>query len=293
MWLLLELDRRGTIAAVAAALHFSPSGVSQQLAQLEAEVGVPLLERAGRRVRLTEAARVLVGHADAVIRTLEQAEADVSALAGQARGTVRVAAFQTAALALVPAALETLADRPGLRVELTQVEPEPAISGLLARDYDLIIGEEYPGVLLAVSPDVDRLDLCADSMGVAVPDAAHPSSGTASVRDAADCPWVMEPLGSMSRTWATTVCRTAGFEPDVRFESNDMLLHRELVRRGLAAAFVPALLSRALGDPFPGGPTEYERTLFTAVRRGGSGHPSVRAVRGALTTAATTMMKHG
>lgn len=289
--LLLELDRRGTIAAVAAALHFSPSGVSQQLALLETEVGVPLLERVGRRVRLTEAARVLSQHADEVIRGLEQAEAEVSAFVGQAKGTVRVAAFQTAALALVPTALDALAGERELRVELSQVEPEQALSGLLARDFDLMIGEEYPGVLLPMSPQVDRFDLGEDPLELAIPDHVRVSSVPAAVRDASECAWVMEPASSASRVWATAVCRAAGFEPDVQFESNDMLLHRELVRRGHAAAFIPAMLFRALGSPLAPGRADHVRTIFTAVRRGRGRHPAILAVRTALAAAADSIVK--
>src|ERR671938_1515775 len=94
--LLRELNERGTIAAVADALQFSPSAVSQQLAQLEREAGVPLLERAGRNVRLTAAGQTLVGHADALLARLEAAEADLEATAEQVTGTLRVATFQSA-----------------------------------------------------------------------------------------------------------------------------------------------------------------------------------------------------
>src|SRR5919201_2446189 len=96
--LLRELNERGTIAAVADALRFTPSAVSQQLGQLEREAGVPLLERAGRGVRLTDAAHVLVGHAEALLARMEQDEADLAASAGAVVGTVRVGSFQTAAV---------------------------------------------------------------------------------------------------------------------------------------------------------------------------------------------------
>src|SRR5215212_616117 len=94
--LLRELRERGTIAAVADALAYTPSAVSQQLAQLEREAGVPLLERVGRGVRLTDAARGLVDHTEAVLARLEQAEAELAAGEAEVRGVVRVAAFQTA-----------------------------------------------------------------------------------------------------------------------------------------------------------------------------------------------------
>ena len=280
--LLHELQRRKTIAAVAEALHFSPSGVSQQLAQLESEIGVPLLERVGRGVRLTDAAQVLVSHADAVIRRLERAEAEVAALRDTAVGTVRMATFQTAALALVPPMLDRLSDHPGLRVELTQIEPEKALPALLARDFDLMLSEEYPGVSTLLSDEVDRLDLTSDELELAVPSVGRFANSQPRLEDAAGCAWVMEPSGTMARRWATDLCRRAGFEPDVQFESDDMLTHRELVRRGHAAAFLPSLLARALPSSLETCPIGQARTIFTLVRQGRAAHPTILATREAL-----------
>src|ERR687898_1664848 len=96
--LLHELHARGTIAAVAEALRFTPSAVSQQLAVLEREAGVPLLERAGRGVRLTDAALVLVGHAGALLERVAVAEADLAAAAGTVTGRARIAGFQSVSL---------------------------------------------------------------------------------------------------------------------------------------------------------------------------------------------------
>src|SRR5688572_28114623 len=106
--LLSELHARGTVAAVADALHFTPSAVSQQLAVLEREAGVTLIERVGRGVRLTDAALRLVEHADAVIERFELAEAELEG-DGEVRGAVRVVAFQTAAYWLVAPAIVALA----------------------------------------------------------------------------------------------------------------------------------------------------------------------------------------
>src|SRR5690349_18417886 len=123
--LLRELARRGTIAAVAEALSYSPSAVSQQLAALEKETGVPLLEPAGRRVRLTAAAELLVTHTEVLFEEVERAEAALAQSLGANVGTLRVAAFQTAVLTLVPNALTRLErDHPGLRVEVTELEPD-------------------------------------------------------------------------------------------------------------------------------------------------------------------------
>ncbi|WP_030686650.1 LysR family transcriptional regulator [Streptomyces sp. NRRL B-1347] len=293
--LLRELKHRGTLAAVAAALSYSPSSVSQQLAQLEAEAGVPLLEPVGRRVRLTAQAEILVAHTEALLERMERAEADIAASLTELTGTLRVAAFQTAALALVPAALTSLrAAHPRLRVHVTQLEPEAALPALLARDFDLVVAEEYPGGAGPRSDVLERQELCRDPLRLAVPGpAGEPDPDP---RSLSGHPWVMEPEGTAARRWATTVCREAGFEPDVRYESADLLVHLRLAERGLAAAFLPDLVwgagprsvapatpTVALRDLPPG---LGARRIFTVVRRGGGGRPAVTAARQALREAA-------
>ncbi|MGI5166036.1 LysR substrate-binding domain-containing protein [Spirillospora sp. CA-253888] len=291
--LLRELKHRGTLAAVAEALSYSPSSVSQQLSVLEREAGVPLLEPVGRRVRLTPQAEILVAHTEAVLERLERAEADLAASLAGLTGVLRVAAFQTAALALVPGALTALREEhPGLRVEVTQAEPESALPALLARDFDLVVTEEYPDSPVPRPAEIELAELCLDEIRLAVPRAWGPPRG-GRAEDAlaalADRPWVMEPPGSAARQWATMVCRSAGFEPDVRFESSDLLLHLRLVEEGHAVALLPDLVwtgrapSVGLRALPPGRRT---RRLLTAARRGGGAHPAVRACRRALERAA-------
>lgn len=285
--LLRELSHRGTLAAVAAALSYSPSSVSQQLSLLESEVGVPLLEPVGRRVRLTPQAEILVAHTEAVLERLERAEADIATSQTDLTGALRVASFQTAALALVPAMLTLLRDaHPRLRVQVAQMEPEESLPALLARDFDLVIAEEYPGFPSRRAAELEREDLCEDTLRLARP-AGGPeaASPTAALRALAGHPWIMQPEGTPARHWAVALCRDAGFEPDVRFESSDPLLHLRLVEQGHAAALLPDLLWHGRSptvtlEPLPGG---WEaRELLSVVRRGGSGHPAILACRAAL-----------
>src|SRR4029453_4407317 len=142
--LLRELHDRGTVAAVADALQFTPSAVSQQLAMLEREAGVRLLERAGRGVRLTDAALVLVEHAEALLERAALAEADLAAAAGTVTGRGRIAGFQSVALRLPIPAMEALRrDAPQLRCELIEAEPEQALPALALGDVDLVLGDEW------------------------------------------------------------------------------------------------------------------------------------------------------
>src|ERR1700735_2918243 len=186
--LLRELDRRGTLAAVARALSYSPSAISQQLSQLETETGVPLLEPAGRGVRLTPQARILVEHTEAILERLEEAEADLRASLAEVRGTLRVASFQSVLLALVPEVLTALAGRhPGLRVEITHQEAGEAFAGLLAHDFDLVLGEEYPGSVRPPVPGARTQPLARDELFLVIP-AAGPHARAESATEPARLP---------------------------------------------------------------------------------------------------------
>lgn len=281
--LLRELKHRGTLAAVAAALSYAPSSVSQQLSQLEAEVGVPLLEPVGRRVRLTEQAEILVAHTEAVLERLERAEADIAASmsGGELTGTLRLASFQTAALALLPDALNLLRDRhPALRVHVRQLEPEVALPALQARDFDLVLAEEYPGDPGPRPAELEQEDLLDDPLCLALP---HPGASLGSL---AGHPWVMEPEGTPARQWALRECRAAGFEPDVRFETTDLLLQLRLVEQGHAAAFLPDLVWCGQPPTVPLRALRRTRRVYTVVRRGRGTHPAIVACRAALRQAA-------
>lgn len=279
--LLHELHLRGTIADVAAALSFSPSTVSQQLALLEREAGVALLEPDGRRVRLTDHGRLLAAHA---ARALELDEAARAELSQDAPAHVRIAVMPTAAEALVPPALTLLAERmPGLRLEMVELPPEIALFELQARAFDLVVAEQYPGHTREIADGIDRTLLGVDPIRLAVPrgDAAQ---GIADLRERA---WVLEPQGAAVRRWALQQCRAAGFEPDVRFEATDLVSHVRLVAAGHAVAMLPDLVwtgARATVSlrELPGSPV---REIFAATRTASRDDDTVTAVRDALAEA--------
>ncbi len=286
--LLRELAIRGTIAGVADALAYSPSSVSQQLAVLEREAGVPLLRKSGRRVQLTPQAEILVEHTTALLERLEQAEADVTSSLGSVTGTLRMAVFQSAALGIVPQALTLFAEEfPDLRVEVTQREPEFALSEVEARDFDLVIAEQYPGHAAPRLRDLDRVNLSTDEIRLGVPPRPSRFGAIDSMTDAGRVPWVMEPKGTASRHWAEQLCRLTGFEPDVRFETADLQAHIRLIESGNAVALLPDLVW-AGREPtvrmlqLSGRPS---RTILTAVRAGSRSRPAVLAARDVLARA--------
>ncbi len=279
--LLHELALRGTLAAVADALSFSPSTISQQLAQLERDAGVPLLAPDGRRVRLTEHGAALAAYAARALAEDEKIRAELESLR-PGWAPVRVAVLQTAARALVPAALTLLAARaPDVRVEVAEVPPEDGLFELSARGFDLVIAEQYPGHTREHRSGLAREIVGSDPVRLASRDCVP---GLAALREQ---PWVMEPRGTAAREWAVQQCRAAGFEPDVRFELADLTAHVQLIAAGHAVGMLPDLLWA--GQPpavhltdLPGSPV---REIFTAVRRSEAERPSLRRVREALADA--------
>lgn len=285
--LLREVHRRGSLHAVARALSYSPSTISQQLSLLEREAGVPLLERTGRGVQFTPQGELLVAGASRLLDDMERLEASLVPSTEQVTGTVRLAVFQSAALGIVPRALSLLAEEhPGLRLEITQREPESALDEVWAREFDLVIAEEYPAHAAPRRRELDRVPLGRDALRLGAP-LAEPRHRIRSLGDAADRPWVMEPRGTASRHWAEQTCRRAGFEPDVRFETADLQAHIRLIEAGHAVALLPDLVwaGRAPtvelitldGDP--------HRTLFTATRTAAATRPAIVAVRALLARA--------
>lgn len=185
--LLVELRRRGTLTAVAAAHSYSTSAVSQQLAALEREVGTPLLEPDGRRVKLTTQAHILAQHAETIIDRWERARADVAASLDQTAGLVRVAAFQTATAALVPPLAEWIAGtHPLVELQVAQHEPEVAVPSVLARDYDLAIAEWYPGQPPLRPEGLSEATLLSDPMRLATPHRKRPHPSARLRRQALD-----------------------------------------------------------------------------------------------------------
>jgi len=279
--LLHELALRGTLSAVAEALSYSPSTISQQLAQLERDGGVPLLVPDGRRVRLTEHGLALAAHAARALALDEQVRAELETLR-PGIAPVRVAVLQTAARALVPTALTLLAERsPELRVEVAETPPEEGLFELSARGYDLVIAEQYPGHTRAHRVELDRTVLGTDPVRIAS------ASAVGDLSSLAGRAWVMEPRGTAAREWAVQQCRAAGFEPDVRFELADLAAHVQLIAAGHAVGMLPDLLWAGQRPPvtltdLPGRPV---REIFTAVRHSDVERPSIRVVREALADA--------
>jgi DNA-binding transcriptional LysR family regulator len=288
--LLRELSERGTIAAVADALQFTPSAVSQQLAQLEREAGVPLLERAGRGVRLTDAALVLVGHADALLERASLAEADLAAAAGTVMGRARIAGFRSVLIHLALPAIGALAhEAPRLRCELVEAEPEDALPALALGDLDLVLGDEWQHQPWRLPAGLERHELHRDPVRVVLP-AEHPAT---SLADLSGDAWATGHAGMAWEEMTQRTCRElAGFEPDIRHRANDATIALALVAAGLAVTLLPELpLSDAPRGvavrPIAEAPVS--RAIFAVTRAADAARPSTQAALTAVRDAAAAL----
>ena len=288
--LLREVHVRGTVHAAAAALGYSPSAVSQQLSVLERETGTPLLARVGRGVRLTDAGQVLVRHADLLLYGAEAAEAEVAAVAaGRLAGTVRVAAFQSAFLQVVAPTIRALREEhPDITVQATEAEVELAVPALRLQQLDVVIGDEYHGRPRALHPELTREGLLTERINMVLPP-DHPLASTDDVRlaDLADAAWAACQPGTGHHEMHLRACRQiGGFEPDVRYTSNDFTILLELVRTTGAVALLPDLVVDFHAPGVVVRPVVSDavgREVFLLTR--GSRTPTVEAVTEALRSA--------
>ena len=281
---LREFAVRGTIAGAADALSFTPSAVSQQLAQLQREAGVKLFRKVGRRLELTDAGRTLVARADELLARIEEIDAELAAQAEEVRGTIRVGAFQTAASAIVIPALDRLAERhPRLRVELVEAEAEESLPVLERGGLDVAIAEEYEHAPRPRSAHLRREYLEPDEMVLALP-RAHPAARggrPVSLASLHAIEWVAARADTAFGDMFARVCRSVGgFEPEIRHRVNEMELLLDIVATG-AAALVPALgrperddrvAVRSIAEG------RVSRALFVAVRESDRTRPSTAAV---------------
>lgn len=280
--MLREVKLRGTITAAAQALSYTHSAISQQLGLLEKEAGVRLLEKVGRGVRLTPAAEELVHHVEDIMTILERAEADLAANDTDVRGTLRLAAFSTISRTTVPIVIGKLLQRhPRLDIRFRQVEPEEGLLLLSSRRIDVLVADSYPGTSESAPVDLHADLLMHDPVRAYLPAGTviDTLEGLQRVR------WVLEPAGTEAHAWVRSICSRNGVEPDIAYESADLLFHLRMVEAGLAAAFLPDLLmrdARAQVSPSILLGTHQRRNIWLICRAGAERRPSVEACRNAF-----------
>lgn len=288
---LRELDRRGSLARTAEALHLTPSAVSQQLAALSREVGAPLIERKGRGVRLTGQARILLEHADVITAQLEQARADLAAWEVGRRGAVTIGAFSSAITGLLPCALRRLTEHhPDVRIAVVEAEPPDLFTRLDGGEVDIAVAVDFAAAPPHTDRRYTRIDLLVDILDLALP-ATHPCAQREHVplRDLATDAWIVGDPRSCCGAITRSLCAANGFTPDIRHAVNDWQSLAALVETGMGVALVPRLV-QPLHRPglilrSPAGPPP-TRHVFAAVRAGADSDPVLSAVLKHLQAAA-------
>src|SRR5918992_1657698 len=168
--ILRGVAQRGSFSAAAEALYLSQSAVSQQIATLEKEVGMKLLDRTREGPKLTAAGRVLVGHAEAAIARLEEAERELAAIAGLEGGELRMASFPSASATLLTEAVSIFHGRyPKVRLSVAEAEPEQSLPRLKGGELDLALSFDYPSVPNPPDRDLELTLLLSESMHLALP----------------------------------------------------------------------------------------------------------------------------
>ncbi|MFY4721347.1 LysR family transcriptional regulator [Streptomyces sp. LaBMicrA B280] len=282
--LLRDLAAHGTVTAVAELHRVTPSAVSQQLRLLEEETRTRLLERTGRSIHLTAAGRRLAEDTERVLDALDQARSHLYSEAAEPAGPLHLACFPSALVPLAAPLGRALQDtHPGLRLHITEAEPEPAARLLLQRRVDLALTYRYTNLADPTPAGVESLVLGVDPL-VAVLRDDHPAARAADspveLRELADSEWITAPAHTACGTAVLHACRSAGFTPRVRHTCTDFTAMIALSASGglpvvlprmAAVRLPPGLLARPVADP------ALARTIEVAVRRGATREPPVAA----------------
>jgi molybdate transport repressor ModE-like protein len=283
------IQEAGSITGAARRLGYSQPAVSQQLRKVEERLGVALVTRVGRGVRLTEAGSLLAAHARIVRGELEETFARVADIAGGVTGRVRVAAFPSASSGLVPAVLARMRERhPGIDVSFIEEEPPEAARMLADGAVDLALTFSYEEPSDPHRASVRGLtvkSLFAEPIFAVIPD-SHPlaSGTTARLADLAGADWIAG--CPRCRGHLLDVCRTSGFEPHITHETDNVIAVLGMVRAGLGVALLPSIALSSVGIP-PGVrllPTEpaSPRTVHVVTGHGARRVPAVAAALAAL-----------
>lgn len=294
--MLREAALRGSISGASRVLGLTPSAVSQQLSALERDVGVTLLHRSAKGTTLTGAGRALVARAEQVADVLAQARADLERLGGVHTGTVAIACVASAAVSFVSSTVtQLIQEQPGVDLSVTVCEPGRSLELVASGDTDIAIVDEYDYVPISLPDHTQSRELLTEPLVVVTPtDTGIPPRPR--LTDLADTEWVMPPDDAACGRALRSACRAAGFEPDVRWESDDMLVLAHAVRAGHGVSVIPRLsVGRApegirVGELRAPG---IHRRLIAVARTSTLARPVVAEVLDALTSAATATAQEG
>ncbi|MCS5715918.1 LysR family transcriptional regulator [Herbiconiux sp. CPCC 205716] len=270
----------GSITRAATVLGYSQPAVSQQLKRVEARLGMPIVTRSGRGIRLTDAGEVLARHADAVLTALDAAAGELADLAGLRSGRVRLAAFPSASSTIVPRLIGALAaEHSGVQVTYLEAEPPEAVAGVRDGVSDLAVAFRHPAdrhdPFDASAEGLTVHELARDDVLLLAP-AGHPAASAGDPVDLAElrgenwiagCP--------RCRGHLLDSCARAGFAPSIAFETDNFVAVMSMVAAGLGVALLPELAISA--SALPPGVTAHrtragDHRMLVAVTRPGADH---------------------
>jgi DNA-binding transcriptional LysR family regulator len=277
LWLLDELSRLGSMRAVADSHGLTTSTVSQQIAALSNDVGAPLIEPEGRRVRLTPAGRRLADHAVTILAALDAARLDLDPDSEPA-GTLRVGGFATGIrVSLLPILAELAVTHPGVEVVISEYEPVEAFGLLVDDKLDLALTYDYNLAPHSPSPVLETVALWSTPWGLGVPEGN--GDGPAALAAFADRPWIVISRNTADEDAVRTLASLAGFAPRIAHQIDSLELVEDLIVGGYGVGFLPmgrptsrGLTLLPLADP------ELTLTAYAATRRGRATWPPLRLV---------------
>ncbi len=239
---LRAVAHHGSLSAAARQLGYTQPAITHHIRRLEREAGTPLVAKAGRGIRLTEAGQALAAHADALSARLDAAEEEMAAIAGLRAGRARLASFPSSSATLVPDALARLrASHPLITVSLVEAEPPTSLALLRRGDCDLALSFEYPGVAADEGSDFAKAPLLADQLLTVLPAGHHlAQAGVLRLEQLAGETWIAG--CERCRDHLLRAAAAAGFTPQIAFATDDYIAVQRLVATGLGVALLPELV---------------------------------------------------
>ncbi|GAB3707740.1 LysR family transcriptional regulator [Nocardiopsis oceani] len=293
--LLREFSARGTIAATANALGYTPSAVSQQLARLEQETGVALLDRSPRGAELTDAGQLLVNQAEEILALVEATESVLAEQSDIALGVVTVTAFPTAAVAFAPLLAPPLRRHEGMQLVLRQTLLATGTQKVRSREVDIALVDDWSGQHPGRGPEstLRHVHLLRDPMVLAVPEdhrLADPEAPLALEQLLGES-WIVAPEGERSRYGIERLFAEVGGLPAAAWEFEGLGTILSLVSRGIGIAAVPALamVGAPAGLVYRQLPASPERHVYAVLRPATLRRPAVQVTLAALRDAARSV----
>jgi DNA-binding transcriptional LysR family regulator len=245
---LRELVEQGTMTAAADVLGVTTGAVSQQISAMESRLGVALVQRVGRRVQLTDAGRMLLGHADRILQAQDEALAALEESRGAVAGTVVIGVFGSAA-ALLPAVATAVQEaNDDVRVRSRELDVDGAVAAVRRGDVDLAFGLDYEDLPAARDEDIAFHPIRTERFGLATSAGDTKFGAIVDLADAGDARWILPPADTRYGRMVRGACRRAGIEPDVVHEVMDTAASLALAAAGAGITPVTPLMQALAPD---------------------------------------------